>query len=344
MIPNPWFRYMMGLLATQVLVVACSSVQSPVTPLGGLIQHADQNPTLHRSDRPRLPAEVLYVLGGTQKTRQPFINVFNAQDTAPNPTPLYTIPPNGDGGFGVLAVDSQNNLFVEKAAGSIVKLYMYPAGQSKPSVVCLLPFIPNNMSIAGNVLYIATRSNSINEYVVPFSAGKTCPSPAKTITDKIAERESNTGILGVSADPFGDVFDTWQASPANGFMDEFNAGSNHAHSYARLGDYYASFYMTSDRKGNMITNIRNSSENPMDSIAVFPRGSKVANLFDPINDGQYLGMAVATNDTELFVAVDYPTTEVQVYSYDAKTATVGSLKRTFTNVWYYAQSIAVFSQ
>jgi hypothetical protein len=112
--------------------------------------------------------------------------------------------------------------------------------------------------------------------------------------------------------------------------------------YAHMGKPLTAFFMTSDAAGNLITNVDDYACNHSDSLAVFPQGSHAPNLFYPITDGQYLGVAVGTHQTELFALKDYPSTAVGVYSYDESTGTIGSLLRSFP-AWYYNQSIAVFS-
>jgi hypothetical protein len=289
-----------------------------------------------------LPPNLLYVTGGPTSTRHPFIAVFNAQDKSPSPQPIYTISPKGGGEYGLFAVDASNDLFAVNYFANGAELLVFPSGKAKPTTMCLLDNAPRGIYITHATLYLTTALYTIEEYSLPIHAGKTCPSPNRVLTDQRAQLRGTLGLWAVAVDPTGDVFDVWQSQNGQR-IDEFRVGSKAARRFASLGQTYGAFAMTSDASGDLITNISGTGSQ-WNSIAVFPHGSHRPKRFQPIPNGQYLGVAVAGHGTELFAAKDYPATAVGVYAYDQMNGHVGSLLRSFPNVWYYAQSIAVFSR
>ena len=237
----------------------------------------------------------------------PYIMALNAQDTSPSPSPLYTIPPNGQGEYGYLAVDSDNYLFAIKYFSYSAKLSMFAPGSTKASVTCLFSTPPIGMYVAKDVLYLTQADDTIVEYAEPLSASQGCSHPIKTLTDERAKRLGSKSLYGLMVDPFGNIFDVWQASQNEAlYMDEFNAGSNHAHSFFALHDSYETFMLTSDHNGNVITNVENYLGSPNDAIAVILHGTKTPQLFYPIGDGGYGGLALGKHDGELFAFRNYP--------------------------------------
>ncbi len=258
---------------------------------------------------------------------------LNAQDTSPSPSPLYTIPPNGQGEYGYLAVDSDNYLFAIKYFSYSAKLSMFAPGSTKASVTCLFSTPPIGMYVAKDVLYLTQADDTIVEYAEPLSASQRCSHPIKTLTDERAKRLGSKSLYGLMVDPFGNIFDVWQASQNEAlYMDEFNAGSNHAHSFFALHDSYETFMLTSDHNGNVITNVENYLGSPNDAIAVILHGTKTPQLFYPIGDSGYGGLALGKHDGELFAFRNYPTGAVHVYGYNAKTGNLGSEKRAYSGI------------
>jgi hypothetical protein len=290
-----------------------------------------------------LPPNLLYVAGGPTTEPHPFIEVFNARDTSKSPTPIYTIAPIGGGSYGLFAVDGTNDLFAINYFSNGAQLLVFPSGKTKPKVSCRLSSVPQGMSIAGGVLYLSTAGYTVEEYTLPIAAGSTCPNPTQTLTDQRAKLRGQSGLWQPAVDSKGDVFDLWVDGTLGEKIDEFSAGSKTAHQYAPLPKTFADFYMTADPGGNLITSISGSGTQ-YESIAVFPHGKHFPKRFHPIANGAYLGFAVAGRGTELYAAVDYPTTRVEVFAYNSQTGQVGSLLRSFTDVWYYNQSVAVFSR
>ncbi len=293
-----------------------------------------------------LPPNLLYTLGGKPQSRAPYIQVFDAQAAGPTPSPLYTIRPEGNTGFGLLAVDAQNDLFAEKFFyNGDGKLYQFPPGSTVPSTTCLLHPHAGTIALANGKLYLSRGGASIAEYAEPLPKGDVCPKPVRTLVDERAKRFGN-GILGLVADPQGDVFDVW-SSPSTyaGSIDEFSSGSTHAHLFANLGKSSGTFYLVSDRNGALLTSIDGYKGSLNDSIAVFPHGSGVPKLFYPSGPGAYGGVGLASHEREFFALNSYPIATVHIYEYDPKTATLGTeAKRSFSNVWGPGQSIAVFSK
>ncbi len=291
-----------------------------------------------------LPAEILYVTGGAQATRHPDIEVFDGEDTSGSGQPIYTIPPRSGGEYGSLMVDSKNNLYATNYFARAVELDVFPSGQRKPAIVCTLDATPSDATIVGNTLYLTTQAFTIEEYALPFHEGQNCPPPTRVLTDRNAKLHGRD-LLAVAPDPQGNLFDTWinAGGQEPEYLDEFRGSSKTAHRYAALGESF-SYSMVSDSNGNLITDVSPNGVGESNDIAVFPYGSRKPALFDPISTGLYEAFAFGKNDTELFALPDYPTPEVQVYAYDAKTAKVGALLRSFTNIWFYAGSIAVYSK
>ncbi len=333
-------------LAFALVLLAGCSAALPFSSSPALREAA--KPSISRADRARgpLPPEILYALGGNPRSRSPYIKVFNAQDTGPSPTPLYTIGPQGDAGFQQLAVDHQNYLFAQKffpSGGS--KIYMFAPGATKASTTCALNPYAGAMYVSGGILYLARGSATIEEYAEPLPDGDTCPKPARTLVDTRARR-FGSGIYGVVADPHGNVFDVWSSSQNSAtYMDEFSAGSSHARLFANLGQSYSTFYLTSDRNGNIITSIYHYKGSTNDVISVFPHGSNVPKLYYPVGPGPYGGLGLANRQSELLILNAYPAPTVHVFDYNPRTASLGKEeRRTFGGLWVPGASIAVFSQ
>ncbi|HZY97908.1 MAG TPA: hypothetical protein VFE35_12505 [Candidatus Cybelea sp.] len=317
------------------ILAACAGVSVP-----GNGPHLLPSTKLAQS-RLALPSELLYVAGGPTEEPHPFIEVFNAQDTSSSPQPIYTIPPIGGGSYFLLAVDATNDLFAINLTNR-AKLLVFPSGKSVPSISCVLANTPQGIYIARNVLYLATALYTIEEYALPIHAGHKCPNPNATLTDQRAKLRGTLGLWAPVVDPHGDIFDIWFDGLGE-TIDEFPAGSKRARRFAPLPNTGGAYYLLSDSSGNLVTSIAGTGSQ-YDSIAMFPHGMHSPKRFHPISNGSYLGFAIAEHGTELFAARDYPTTEVQVYAYDSTTGNVGRLLRSFTDVWYYAQPIAVFSR
>lgn len=319
-------RYAVSIIAGAALLAGCPGWQPPIAA-----PHvAPQDSVV------TLPPNLLYVLGGPQSTRHPSILVFNALDNSKNPEPIYSIGPRQGGGYGLLAVDQANNLFVMNNFVGGAKLLIFPAGGTKPEVNCKLDSVPRDTFIAGNTFYFTTQNYTIEEYSLPFNSGNNCPTPTEVLTDQRAKLRGELGLFGIAADPQGDVFDVWQ-TPGSQKIDKFPAGSSTAHRFASFRQDCCGYYMATDAHGNVITN--------SNAIVVFPPAGRPRRLFDGIPNGTYLGIAVADKGRELFAAKDYPTTTVSAYAYDSATGHVGHRLRTFTsNIWEYGQSIAVFSK
>lgn len=335
-----------GLFAGLVTLAACSGFRtSPSGPFERpAAQPAPASP-MRLQTRPRLtlPPEVLYAIGGNPQKNTNYIMALNAQDTSPSPSPLYTIPPNGQGEYVYLAVDSSNYLFAIKYFPYSAKLAMFAPGSTKASVTCLFSTTPTGMYVANGLLYVAQADDTIVQYAEPLSASRGCSQPIKTLTDQLARRSGSKSLYGLMGDPFGNIFDVWQSSGNEQlYMDEFNAGSNHAHSFFALHDSYETGLLTSDHNGNIITNLENYQGSPNDAIAVMLHGTKTPQLFYPVGDGGYGGFALGRRDGELFAFRSYPTGEIHVYGYNAKSGTLGSERRVFSGI--DGGSIAVFSK
>jgi hypothetical protein len=294
----------------------------------------------------KLPAATLYTLGGKQQAKTGFIEAFDANDPSKDPKPVYTIAPVNGRGYGLLGVDSNNNLFAETIVGNEPAIKMFPSGSTKPSVACQLAAYPQGMYVANGLLYLAYADSTIAEYKEPLTAAKTCEAPVKTLTDKFAAREGDgLGIFGVAADSAGDVFDSWQEGVASGVMDEFAAGKNYATKYASLGSDYISFYLSVSANRDIATGVGGyASPPPTYELAVFPKGSHKAKVFNPTGEtnGAYLGTGFGKHDTEIFSLFDYPTATIRAYAFDPATGKVGKLLRTFYDVWYYDQEFALY--
>jgi hypothetical protein len=241
-----------------------------------------------------------------------------------------------------LAVDRANNLFAVNYFANGTKLLIFPAGETRPEVDCELDNAPRDTFIAGDAFYFTTQNYTIEEYSLPFSSGNTCPTPAEVLTDQRAKLRGELGLFGIAVDPGSDVFDVWQTSGGGQKIDKFSSGHTKARPFAPLREGCCAYYMTSDSRGNIITDV---SDGASRTIAVFPPAGHPRKLFHPIRNGTYLGLAVADKGKELFVEKDYPTTTVSAYAYDPATGHVGRILRTFSsNIWKGGQSIAVFSK
>ncbi len=328
------------LLLTILFLGGCSA---PGTTVG--IAPALVKQPLAASRPAVLPAVLLYVLGGARTSRHPDIEVFDGTRHKPGQKPLYTIPSRRSGEYGLLVVDEKNNLYATNAFYNAVELDMFPSGQTKPTIQCTFASKPQGAYTAGNTLYIATSSFTIEEYALPLHAGKNCPKPTKILTDQRAKLRGQF-FFGVAVDSAGDVFDTWQSGQGEEFayIDEFLRGSRNARRYAPLRQSF-DYLIASDTYGNLAANVTPNGVGEGNDIAIFPYGARRPHLYDPLSNGQYLGFAFADHDTELFTVPDYPEAAVEVYAYDARTATVGALLGTYsTGVWYYAGSIAVYTK
>ena len=153
-----------GLFAGLVTLAACSGFRtSPSGPFERpAAQPAPASP-MRLQTRPRLtlPPEVLYAIGGNPQKNTNYIMALNAQDTSPSPSPLYTIPPNGQGEYVYLAVDSSNYLFAIKYFPYSAKLAMFAPGSTKASVTCLFSTAPTGMYVANGLLYVAQADDTI---------------------------------------------------------------------------------------------------------------------------------------------------------------------------------------
>ena len=290
---------------------------------------------------------LLYVAGGSQSTRHPDIEVFNAQQKGSNVQPLYTIPPRGGGSYDLLAVDGKNDLYVMNDFPNGTQLDVFAPGTTTPEISCLLGAAPSRlgMSITGSTLYVSTKRYTIEEYSLPLHAAKNCSKPAKTLTDERAKLRGDF-MFGVVATPQGSIFDDWQSDEGEGpqYLDEFPAGSKNARRYAPLR-LDAGYYLASDSRGNLVADVSVTSNGYGGKIALFRYGSHHPTLSHPISNGMYLGFAFGNRDTELFAAQDNPSTVVGVYAYDPATAKVGKELRSYSSgIWRGAQSIAVFSR
>lgn len=294
----------------------------------------------------RLPSELLYVAGGPLRTRHPSIRVYDVNDKSKDPQPIYSIPPRAGGEYEALAVDSENNLYVINGFANGDELDVFPSGKEAPSVACLLANRTDYVSIAGNVLYVATRNYNIQEYDLPLHAAKNCAKPNETLVDARAKLRGRY-FLAVAADSQGDIFDTWLSDEgADGvYIDEFTKGSKQAHPYAPLGQD-AGYSLISDDNKNLITDVaaRQGGDHGS-SIGILRYGSKEPDRHRSIRQGVYSGFAFAGNETQLLACRDYPSTAVVLFAYDPASAQLGKRQRTFSaGIWRDAGSIAVFSR
>jgi hypothetical protein len=329
------------LWSAPLLVAAGCHGSVPSAPPDALSQPSLRDQT----NAKKLPAAILYTLGGTQKAKTGSIEAFNANDPSQNPQPLYTIAPVAGRGYSLLGVDGNNNLFAETVVGNEPAIKMFPPGSTKPSVACQLAAYPQGMYVANGLLYLAYGDYTIAEYKEPLPATKTCEGLVKTLTDKLAAREGNgLGLFGVAADSAGDVFDSWQEGSA-GVMDEFAAGKSYASEYASLGSDYISFYLSISAHGDIGTGVGGyASPPPTFELAVFPKGSRKAKVFNPTGEtnGAYLGTGFGNHDTEIFSLFDYPAPTIRAYAFDPATGKVGKLLRTFYDLWPYDQEFALY--
>jgi hypothetical protein len=330
----PLSRFALCTSLAAALLAACGAPQPPIGA-----------PAVRRSAGAALPANLLYVDGETDSTSRPSIEVFNSQDSSKNPQPIYTIGPRGGGSYGLLAVDDANDLFAVNYFANGAELIIFPSGETRAKIVCVLDNVPRGIFIAANTLYFPTKKYTIEENNLPIShgSGRDCPKPDKVLTDQRAKLRGIHGLWSIAVDRHGDIFDIWQ-SPIGERIDKFDAGSATARPFASLKRTFGAFYMTSDSSGNLVTSF--GSEAPQsDSLAIFLPDGRTHHLFDSIPNGLYLGVAVAEKSTELFAAKDYPQTTVSAYAYYPRKAQVGRILRTFSSgVWSDAQSIAVFSK
>jgi hypothetical protein len=289
-----------------------------------------------------LPAEILYVTNGKATTRHPYIEVFNAKDTS-SQKPLYTIPSRRGGQYGALAVDEQNNLYVTNYFTGGTELVVVPSGKSKPNLTCVLGAQPGGTYITGKTLFMTTQSYTIEEYALPLThKGQNCQSPETVLTDRRAKLRARA-FLSVAVDPKGDIFDSWLSQGSKIHVDEFPAGSKNARPYPTPSRYNVD-YMAFDSKGNLVTSVSSVTAGDGGDIGIFRPGNRQPTLYDAIPTGLYFQPALAGNDSELFIGRDYPEEAIEVFAYDPNAGRVGKLLRSFTNIWFYAQSIAVYAK
>ncbi|MBV9233100.1 MAG: hypothetical protein JO030_03575 [Candidatus Eremiobacteraeota bacterium] len=259
------------------LLVACAAGTLPGKGPGA-VSALTEFPTA--AARPR---ELLYVAGGSARTRHPYIEVFNAQDTSPTPAPLYTIAPTGDGAYGSFAVDAAGNLYAMNYYQNGATLLVFPSGKTKAAVTCLLDTMPSNVYLANNTLYVSTYVYTIEEYSLPIHAGRICPKPARVLTDSRAKLRGG-GLFALAVDPKDNVFDVWSRRPGSGYaIDVFARGSKNPRQYVEL-PRTSGYAMLSDGVGNLITNVGHAGRST-NAIAVFPSGSRDPNVFDVIAQG-----------------------------------------------------------
>jgi len=327
-----------ALFASLASLAGCSAaVPSGNSPAGGALAA--------QRAKASLPSEILYVAGGPRLEHKPFLEVLDGTDTSGSPAPIYTIAPNRGGTFGPLAVDSHNTLYVANQFPNGAIIESFSSGATTPSTLCTLTYLPQRIAVRNGTLYVPAPGFKIDEYSLPLS-GPNCPRPTRVLLDRYALlRGSTNGLVGVAADETGNVYDSWEDT--NGFggrIDRFRPGSVDAQLYGVGGKNFSGFDLTTDAHGHVITNVDDYGASNFNEIAVYPRALRKPLLSYPLDDGQYLGVALANNETELFMAKDYPSTQVDVYAYDATTGTVGKVIRSFSNIWYYAQPIAVYSR
>ncbi|MGB6521050.1 MAG: hypothetical protein WBE83_04695 [Candidatus Cybelea sp.] len=326
-----------GLLAFAgfVVIAACSATQPQVTPptsAAGVKAGGE-------------PRELLYALGGSFRTRHPFIEVFNAHDKSQQPKPLYTIAPRGGGEYVLLSVDSTNQLYAVNYFANGSELDIFPSGSAKPTVSCLLGHNLGGDSLTGNAFYTTRfKQYRIDEYALPIRAGRDCPKPSRIFTDQRAALRGRDGLFGVALSPQNALFDTWETSGGMGKIDEFPPDAGQARRFRSLGQSVPDF-ITSDSSGNLITDVfgyYNGESGQSVNLGVMARGSKKIKLFATQGEGVYWAAALGADERELFVSTDYPAETVQVYAYDAQGAAIGKLLRTYDVSWIEDGTIAVF--
>lgn len=301
--------------------------------------------SIPKKDSGKFSLERLYVTGGPQTTRHPDIEVFNGYDSSSDPAPIYTIHARAGGTYGAMVTDDQDDLFVVNYFANGAELDVFPPGDAKPTISCLLHKAPNNTYIQGDILYLATSSYTIQEYSLPLHARHECPKPTKTLTDDRAKLRGGY-FPAVAVDRRHDVFDIWQSGMGNldEHVDLFKRGAGAARRYTDLGRSHSSF-VASDARGDLATNAEVNGNGSGGAIGIVRYGSRRLERYDPMPNGAYLGFAFANRDTELFVSKDYPAASVLEYSYNPTTGRLGKFLRSFsTGIWYYASSIAVYSR
>jgi hypothetical protein len=331
------------LLAASAILAGCGGQHAlPLSPAGPSVAGDATRPATS-------PSEIMYLLIGGQKNQMPSVAAYDADSPSETPKPLYTIAPNGLGTYGNVRVDANDNLFVSKYLANETKIYMFPPGASKPSATCIISPGASALSISNGILYAALSggSDTIQEYAEPFTGGS-CAKPKKTLTDEIALREGGTELFDVTEDSAGNIFDIYEGGPgmAEMYMDEFTAGSDHAHPYYKLGESYDTFLVIADAHKNLITNYsQEGGTDPNDYLAVFPDEAKKLKLYYPLGDGAWSSLALAKDQTELFALGNtYRTLAVSVFSYASKTGTIGKQKRSYTIENLYDGAMAVYSK
>ncbi|MFY9630615.1 MAG: hypothetical protein WAJ94_03305 [Candidatus Cybelea sp.] len=291
------------------------------------------------------PRELLYTLGGSPQTRHPFIEVFDARDKSQQPKPIYTIAPRDGGEYGLLSVDSTNHLYAINFFENGTELDIFPSGSTKPTVSCLFANNVSGVSLTGTAFYATSfNGHRIDKYALPIHAGRNCPKPSSSVTDQRAALRGTSGLISVAVSPQGRLFDTWETRDEMGKIDEFPPKGHQARRFRSLGQSVPDF-ITSDSAGNLITDVfgyYNGASGQSVNLGVIPRESKKIKLFATQGEGVYWAAAFGANERELFVSTDYPAETVQVYAYDAQSAEIGKLLRTYDVSWIEDGTIAVF--
>jgi hypothetical protein len=329
------------LLCGLLLPAACHGTIPSVSPAAP----ATQAIPFAAASQKKLPAAILYALGGKQQTKDPYIAVFDAEDKSRDPKPIYTIAPVSGRGYGSLAVDSKNNLFAETIVGNEPAIKMFAPGATKATAACQLASYPSGMYVANGKIYLAYTNSTIEEYAEPIPNAKKCPAPAVTLTDKLAGREASLGLYGVAADTAGNVFDTYQVGLATGVMDKFAASKTYATKYASLGKDFTTFYLAISGHNDIAAGVGGyASPPPTYQLAIFPKEARKAKVFNPTGEtnGSYLGVGFGKHDTEIFSLFDYPAPTIRAYAFDPATGKVGKLLRSFYDLFYYEQQFAVY--
>jgi hypothetical protein len=283
------------------------------------------------------PSELLYVLRSKGVSKLPYVAVLNAQDSSSEPEPIYTIGPNGVGGYDLMAVDAEDNFFVTKDLPAATRIQMFAAGQSKPSASCTFDGTILDIMVSGNILYVAgpDPNNTIEEYSEPFRHG-TCGKPIATLIDGIAQRRGSRGVFGLALDSNGNLFDTYtsEVKDQSFAIDEFPVGQRHAKAFENVGCCGAgSLSAVIDKSNDLVETLTRYRGSPNALLGVFPKESKKPKLYYPLGGGVWAGLAFGADQTELF-ALNYapPTSTIVVLGYDPKTGVIGNRKRTYTNL------------
>jgi hypothetical protein len=329
------------LLCGLLIPAACHGTIPSVLPAGTASR---ANPITAASPR-KLPAAILYALGGKPQTKAAYVQVFDAEDKSSDPKPIYTIAPVSGRGYSTLGVDSENNLFAETIVGNEPAIKMFAPGATKATAACQLTRYASGMYVANGLIYLAHTDSTIEEYAEPIPNAKHCPAPVLTLTDKLAGREASLGLFGVAADSAGNVFDTYQVGLATGVMDKFAAGKTYATKYASLGQDFTTFYLAISSHNDIAAGVGGYvSTPPTYQLAVFPKEARKAIVSNPTGEtnGSYLGVGFGKHDTEIFSLYDYPATTIRAYAFDPATGKVGKLLRSFYNLYNYEQQFAVY--